>query len=232
MQYLAMFALVGILAVGGYLFTRQSTPSVPTATMNKTMEQSADVTGEMTKTAPLNTASDAMKKAEESADSMSNTMTKEMAPDAMMKKDAMNSDTMVKTDATMSKDAMEAKSMTDIKSADGAMVKQDAAMMGHGSYEAYAASKLAMADTGKVVLFFRASWCPTCKALDADIKKNAMSIPKGVTILDVDYDTSADLKKKYGVTYQHTLVQVDSKGTQLMKWQGSPTLAALVGKIK
>lgn len=116
------------------------------------------------------------------------------------------------TDATLEGDAMMAK--------------------GAGSYEPYAESKLSLASEGKVVLFFRAAWCPTCRALDADIKARLSEIPQGVTILDVDYDNSGDLKKKYGVTYQHTLVQVDQSGNQLKKWSNSPTLTTLVSEIQ
>lgn len=105
-------------------------------------------------------------------------------------------------------------------------------MMQKGSYEAYAPEKLALAETGKVVLFFRASWCPTCRALDADIKAHIEDVPEGVTILDVDYDKSTALKQKYGVTMQHTLVQVDAKGNLITKWTGSPTLMALAENIK
>lgn len=105
-------------------------------------------------------------------------------------------------------------------------------MMSTGSYEAYAPEKITKAAEGDVVLFFRASWCPSCKTVDADIKKNVSQIPKGVTILDVDYDNSAELKQKYGVTYQHTFVQVAADGTQIAKWSASPTLAALLGNIK
>lgn len=116
---------------------------------------------------------------------------------------------------------------------DGAMMKKDeGSMTAAGSYESYSPDKLARADQGDVVLFFRASWCPTCRALDADIKANRDSIPSGVTILDVDYDNSTSLKQKYGVTYQHTLVQVDSSGNQIAKWMGSPTLVSLLGNVK
>ena len=101
-----------------------------------------------------------------------------------------------------------------------------------GSYEAYAPEKLALADSGDVVLFFRAVWCPTCRALDADIRNNLSAIPDGLTILDVNYDTETALKQKYGVTYQHTLVQVDSQGNLLKKWSGSPTLSTLVSQVQ
>lgn len=128
--------------------------------------------------------------------------------------------------------------MGEKKTEEGTMMKDDAAMMEEGtmmkkgSYEAYSADKLALANSGDVVLFFRASWCPTCKALDADIHANLSKIPAGLTILDVDYDNSSDMKKKYGVTYQHTFVQVDAQGNALKKWSGSPTLSALVGQVQ
>ena len=109
---------------------------------------------------------------------------------------------------------------------------EGSAMAKAGSYESYNQDKLALADSGDVVLFFRAPWCPTCRALDANIKANLGNIPTGVTILDVDYDSSTALKQKYGVTYQHTLVQVDSQGNQVAKWTGSPTLASLLTNIK
>lgn len=126
----------------------------------------------------------------------------------------------------MEKDSM-------MKKDEGSMMDKDEGMMkSSGSYESYSADKLALADSGDVVLFFRASWCPTCRALDADIKANLKNIPSNVTILDVDYDNSTTLKQKYGVTYQHTLVQVDSSGNQIGKWMGSPTLASLVINIK
>lgn len=111
-------------------------------------------------------------------------------------------------------------------------VDKNDAMLKVGSYESYGPEKLVLADSGDVVLFFRAPWCPTCRALDADIKANLGKIPTGVTILDVDYDSSTALKQKYGVTYQHTMVQVDSQGNQIAKWAGSLTLAAFLSNIK
>ena len=149
---------------------------------------------------------------------------------AMMEQKAMEEKTMMEKKAMEEKAAMEGGAMMD---KDGAMMeKTDDAMMSKGSYELYDPSKLAMASDGKVVLFFKASWCPTCRALDADIKANLGAIPSGVTILEVDYDKSGDLKQKYGVTMQHTLVQVDASGALIGKWSGGNTLAAIVEKIK
>lgn len=100
-----------------------------------------------------------------------------------------------------------------------------------GTYENYAPEKLALAKTGKVILFFKATWCPTCKEIDTDITKNLKNIPSDVHILTVDYDTAVALKQKYAVTYQHTFVQVDATGNQLKKWSGSPTLADLLKSL-
>jgi thiol-disulfide isomerase/thioredoxin len=74
-----------------------------------------------------------------------------------------------------------------------------------GVYEAYNPEKIAMAEHNKVVLFFYAPWCPTCQSVDKEINANPASIPKSLIILKTDYDSMKDLKKKYGVTYQHTI---------------------------
>lgn len=143
-------------------------------------------------------------------------------------------DAMTKTDDSMMKkdDSMMEKTDDSMMKKDDAMMKGDGAMMQKGSYEAYAPEKLAKANSGNVVLFFRASWCPTCKALDADIRAHLSAIPANLTILDVDYDNSSALKQKYGVTYQHTLVQVKADGTLIKKWSGSPTLASFVAQVQ
>ena len=101
-----------------------------------------------------------------------------------------------------------------------------------GSYEIFAPEKLSKANDGKVVLFFKASWCPSCRALDSDIKSSLNDIPDGVTILEVDYDTNQDLRKKYGVTTQHTLVQVDSEGNAITKWSGGGSLETIISKLQ
>ena len=134
--------------------------------------------------------------------------------DAMMKADNTETDNMMKKDET-------------------SMMDKSDTMMKVGSYETYAPEKVALASaTHDVVLFFRASWCPTCRALDADIKANLSKIPESLAILDVNYDNSTALKQKYGVTYQHTFVQVDKDGNLIKKWSGSPTLSALVSEVK
>ena len=61
----------------------------------------------------------------------------------------------------------------------------------------------ALAAQGPTVLFFAADWCPTCEAALRDINANGGKLGD-VTVVVVDYDTPAELKKRYGVTYQHT----------------------------
>jgi thiol-disulfide isomerase/thioredoxin len=75
----------------------------------------------------------------------------------------------------------------------------------------------------KRVLFFHAPWCPYCRSADEDFKNNISMIPDDVVILKTDYDSELELKKKYGVTYQHTFVQVDEGGELVTKWNGGET---------
>lgn len=102
-----------------------------------------------------------------------------------------------------------------------------------GTFESYSEDKLALAANGDVVLFFHASWCPSCRALEADIEKNISDIPDGVHLLKVDYDAQTVLKKKYGVVRQHTLVQVDETGEKIKTFTGlSNTLAQVTSQVQ
>ncbi len=90
-----------------------------------------------------------------------------------------------------------------------------------GSFSDYDEAKLANAEKGDVVLFFSAPWCPVCQQANKNFTSSAT--PDGLTLLKVDYDSSTELKKRYGVTYQHTYVQVDKDGKQIKKWSASKT---------
>lgn len=130
-------------------------------------------------------------------------------------------------DEVMVKDKVEDAAMMD----KGEMMKKDE-MMKVGSFETYSADKLARAETGDVVIFFHASWCPSCRGLSSSIEGSLKSIPEGVTILKADYDKETELKKKYGVTSQHTLVQVDKDGNMIKKWTGGSSLNNLLPQIQ
>ncbi|MFZ5391147.1 MAG: thioredoxin family protein [Patescibacteria group bacterium] len=102
------------------------------------------------------------------------------------------------------------------------MVGQSDTMASQGAYLDYS-SDLAAAEfkkDNKVVLFFYASWCPFCQAADKVFKNQTNDIPSQVTVLKVDYDKEAQLKSRYGVTYQHTFVQIDETGKVLSRWNG------------
>jgi len=87
------------------------------------------------------------------------------------------------------------------------------------------------------VFFFYASWCPTCKSADLDLKSNLRDLPADVVVLRVNYNDSEtdqeekDLAKKYGITYQHTFVQIDDQGKEVTKWNGGKT-EELIANIK
>ncbi len=89
----------------------------------------------------------------------------------------------------------------------------------------------------KRVLYFYANWCPTCKVANAEFTQKTEEIPEDITILRINYNDSdtdneeKELAKKYGVTYQHTFVQVDKDGEQITTWNGGG-LTELVSRVE
>ena len=87
------------------------------------------------------------------------------------------------------------------------------------------------------ILFFYASWCPTCLPANASLNENAGSIPSDVTVFRVNFNDpetdqeEKDLAKKYDVAYQHTFVQVDSQGNEVASWNGGQ-IRELLSSIK
>jgi thiol-disulfide isomerase/thioredoxin len=102
---------------------------------------------------------------------------------------------------------------------------------GPGEYIAYEPSAVAASNADSIILNFSATWCPSCRALDKDINENLSTIPAGVEIYKVDYDSNVALRQQYGVTTQHTLVEVTADGTMIQKWSGGNTLESVVAKI-
>ncbi|MFC1755968.1 thioredoxin family protein [Patescibacteria group bacterium] len=101
----------------------------------------------------------------------------------------------------------------DKETMDDTTMTQEADKLANETYVDYSAEALEEAQTeGGALLFFHASWCPTCKAAESDIVKNGSKLPKDLTILKTNYDKEKDLKEKFGITYQHTFVQVDKYG--------------------
>lgn len=86
-------------------------------------------------------------------------------------------------------------------------------------------------ENNNVVLFFNASWCPTCQATVESLDASKGNFPEGLTVVSVDYDSSSELKKQYGVTTQHTFVEIKPNGDQVQKWTGSMTTEAIQAKV-
>jgi thioredoxin 1 len=86
----------------------------------------------------------------------------------------------------------------------------------------------AQASSKTVVYFFAAGWCPTCQATYKDLRAGYASLPSDFVLVFVDYDKSKDLKKEYGVTYQHTFVSIGPKGEARKTWSGTTTVADIV----
>lgn len=76
------------------------------------------------------------------------------------------------------------------------------------------------------VLFFYANWCPICRPADVEFQAHIRDIPSDVVLIRVNYnddETDKDeeaLAKKYGITYQHTFVQIDENGEVINRWNG------------
>lgn len=157
--------------------------------------------------------------------------------DIMMEKD---DSAMMEGDGAMLKedDAMIKEEGVMMDGSDALMEKDDSAMTEgeamslHGTYEAYTPEKLALAETGDVLLFFHATWCPICRGIESEITADMSKLPKNLHILKVDYDTAVALRQKYGVTVQHTFVQVDSSGKSLTKFSDANSLSAVLAKVQ
>lgn len=87
------------------------------------------------------------------------------------------------------------------------------------------------ATAGAKALFFHASWCPQCRALDEDLR--AAGVPDGLTVFRVDYDNRTDLRQRYGVTIQTTIVFVDDSGAAISSvvLYDDPSVASLVAAM-
>lgn len=84
-------------------------------------------------------------------------------------------------------------------------------------YVEYDSAQLAN-EYSRHIIFFHASWCPECRAFEQALLSN--QLPDDVQILKADYDSSTQLKQKYGVTIQSTFVEVDDDGELIAKWVG------------
>jgi thiol-disulfide isomerase/thioredoxin len=146
-----------------------------------------------------------------------------MIKDVTVTTDTKKVETVKKEDKMMKDEAM-------VKKEDSVIMKKDEAMVKiAGSYSAYSSSAVtaALAAKKNVVLFFHASWCPSCKEANANFLKE--TAPANTAVFKVDYDTSKDLKVKYGVTSQHTFVSLNADETLKKKSSGAKNFVDLAG---
>jgi thioredoxin 1 len=218
-----IIGIIAVIIVGGSIIGFASQNSQKAADAKKTED-----------TAMMKKQDDekmAMKKKDEE------TAMKKKEEDAAMKKDPVTGEVMKKDETTSTSDATKTgdvvKKDSTTTTASDTSKPTDVMVKADGVYTAYNASLLANADKSPTVIFFHASWCPTCKAAEADINSHLDALKaSGVQILKTDYDTSTELKKQYGVTSQSTFVKVDSKGAQIKKGQGFTTLDAITNFAK
>jgi thiol-disulfide isomerase/thioredoxin len=172
----------------------------------------------------------------------------------MMKSDksTANDGTMMKSDNTMTKsDSTMMKSDSTMMKSDGAaktgtsmMVSDDTRKMSADPMDISAynlkglgkqvsaftteADAWALAKNQTVVYFFAATWCPDCQATYQDLKTNFAMLPMNFRLVFVNYDKAQDLKKKYGITMQHTFVLVGAMGEKKKVWSGTTTVAGIL----
>jgi thiol-disulfide isomerase/thioredoxin len=132
-----------------------------------------------------------------------------------------------------SSDAMTPEPMDDATEAPDAsadMMDDAEAAPAEGAYLDYEDGAIE-ATAGPKALFFHASWCPKCRALDEDLK--AQGAPDGLTVFKVDYDSRTDLRQQYGVTIQTTIVFVDDAGEKISSvvLYDDPSVESLVAAI-
>ncbi len=132
-----------------------------------------------------------------------------VADDAMMKKEEPG-DAMAKQEEPAAGEAM----MKKEESGDAMAQKEpEQAMAKEKVYTAFTAE--ALIDGTPKVLFFHAAWCPKCVQQDKVLASWYPSADFAYSVFKIDYDSSAELKQRYGVVQQHTYVIVDGQGNKL-----------------
>lgn len=77
-----------------------------------------------------------------------------------------------------------------------------------------------LAAAGPTILYFHATWCPTCQATMLSFEARWPEVRPGLTLVIADYDSETELKTRYGVTYQNTYVQVAPDLSRIQVWNG------------
>ncbi len=78
----------------------------------------------------------------------------------------------------------------------------------------------AVAAKGPAVLYFHADWCPICKSTITAFRARWPEVRPDITLILVDYDAETALRRRYGVSYQNTFVQIGPRGERIGIWNG------------
>ncbi len=101
------------------------------------------------------------------------------------------------------------------------------------AYQNYSADKVAAAVAAgkKTVLFFHATWCPSCVALDNSIVEDLYLVDSNTAIFKANFDDSS-LSAQYGIKEKHTLIALDWSGSEIARSRTLFTAEQLVKWVK
>ena len=83
----------------------------------------------------------------------------------------------------------------------------------------------------KRILFFYSDRVPKSVTLGQEITLLSDQIPENVTILRVNYDSESDLKTKYNTITPNVLIQIDTDGKEVSRWN-DPNFQDLLKSIQ
>ena len=96
-------------------------------------------------------------------------------------------------------------------------------------YKEYSEENLKNTKQENIVLFFHATWCPSCKAFEEKVLSE--NIPEDILILKVDFDKANDLRKKYNILTQTSFILIDSDWNLINRWIWSRNISDIIKKI-
>ena len=97
----------------------------------------------------------------------------------------------------------------------------------------YSAAALAAAQAADqpVALHFHADWCPTCRAQDKVLQSLKKEPGLDLTLLVANYDTEKDLKRRFKVNAQSTLIVLHGQ-KERARLVGDTTTAGIRDALK
>ncbi len=102
---------------------------------------------------------------------------------------------------------------------ESAMMKKADLKPYYASYSAEQSAK-ALKEGRAVVYYFWAGWCPICQAEEPKIKSWIEESDLPIAGFRVNYDTETTLKTTYKIPYQHTIVFLNAKGEEAVRFNG------------